>query len=229
MFELPGLPHLSAGTLFCIGRNYVDHAKELNNPVPSQPMVFLKSRNTLVFPSPEAEILLPSESSDVHHEVELVIAIGEALHHATEEEAFEAIAGVAVGIDCTARDLQSKAKEKGHPWTLAKGFHTFAPVGEFVSLDQMGVEDATDLAPLTISCSVNGEQRQMGSVSDMIFSPVTLIQYVSTICPLVPGDVLFTGTPAGVAKLQAGDTLQATLHETSSILSLDVVNAPTGG
>jgi 2-keto-4-pentenoate hydratase/2-oxohepta-3-ene-1,7-dioic acid hydratase in catechol pathway len=228
MFELPGLPHLSAGTLFCIGRNYIDHAKELDNPVPSQPLVFLKSRNTLVYPSPDAEILLPSESSDVHHEVELVLAIGEALHHATEEEAFEAIAGIAVGIDCTARDLQSKAKEKGHPWTLAKGFHTFSPVGEFVPFDQLGAHHATDLSTLTISCSVNGEQRQIGSVSDMIFSPVSLIQYVSTICPLVPGDVLFTGTPAGVAKLHAGDTLQATLHETSSTLSLDVVHAPVG-
>jgi 2-keto-4-pentenoate hydratase/2-oxohepta-3-ene-1,7-dioic acid hydratase in catechol pathway len=228
MFELPGLPHLTAGTLFCVGRNYINHAKELNNPVPSQPLVFLKSRNTLVYPSPDAEILLPSESSDVHHEVELVLAIGEALHHATEEEAFEAIAGIAVGIDCTARDLQSKAKEKGHPWTLAKGFHTFSPVGEFVPFDQLGAHHATDLSTLTISCSVNGEQRQIGSVSDMIFSPVTLIQYVSTICPLVPGDVLFTGTPAGVAKLQAGDTLHATLHETSSTLSLDVVHAPVG-
>ncbi|MDR9387704.1 MAG: fumarylacetoacetate hydrolase family protein [Balneolaceae bacterium] len=228
MFELPGLPHLSAGTLFCIGRNYIDHAKELDNPVPSQPLVFLKSRNTLVYPSPDAEILLPSESSDVHHEVELVLAIGEPLHHATEEEAFEAIAGVAVGIDCTARDLQSKAKEKGHPWTLAKGFHTFSPIGEFVPFDQLGAHHVTDLSSLTISCSVNGEQRQIGSVSDMIFSPVTLIQYVSTICPLVPGDVLFTGTPAGVARLQAGDTLQATLHETSSALSLDVVHAPMG-
>jgi len=229
MFELPGLPHLQAGTLFCIGRNYVDHAKELNNPVPSQPLVFLKSRNTLVFPSPEAEILLPPQSSDVHHEVEFVFAIGEAIHHASEQEAFNAIAGIAIGIDCTARDLQSKAKEKGHPWTLAKGFHTFAPIGEFITLPSLGIQSSEGLSPLTMSCTVNGEQRQHGSISDMIFSPTSLIQYVSTICPLVPGDVLFTGTPAGVAKLQAGDTIQATLHDSSSSISLDVVHAPEGG
>lgn len=191
-----------AGKLVCIGRNYAKHAAELGNAVPASPMIFLKPASALI-PS-GGDIVIPPASRDVHHEVELVCLIGTAGSHIAREDALNHVAGYAVGLDMTARDIQLKAKEKGHPWSVAKGFDTFAPLGGFVPAHE--VEDPQNL---NIRLEVNGDVRQDGHTGDMIFPVAELIAYASTIFTLMPGDLLFTGTPEGVGPVQPGDRLVA--------------------
>ena len=215
--KIPGLKNThSINTLFCIGRNYIEHAKELNNPVPEVPVVFTKLINTLTFDG--GEILIPSHlTNDVHHEVEMVVAIGKYGKNIPEHEAMGHVCGVGVGIDVTARDVQSVLKQKSHPWTLAKGMDTFAPIGNFTELDGAG-----DIHSLDISLEVNGEIRQKGNTRDMIFSVPALISFLSKYCALNKGDLIFTGTPAGVGKLSDGDEVKAVLGEKVSSLSVSV-------
>lgn len=191
-----------AGKLVCIGRNYAKHAAELGNAVPTSPMIFLKPASALI-PS-GADIVIPAASSDVHHEVELVCLIGTAGSHIARDEALNHVAGYAVGLDMTARDIQLKAKEKGHPWSVAKGYDTFAPLGDFVPAEE--IQDPQDL---NIRLEINGEVRQDGHTGDMIFPVAELIAYASTIFTLMPGDLLFTGTPEGVGPVGPGDRLVA--------------------
>lgn len=210
MMEEYRIPHpnrdsnttLRAGKLVCIGRNYAKHARELGNAVPTSPMIFLKPASALL--SSGGVIVIPSMSNEVHHEVELVCLIGKAGSHIRRNQALEHVAGYAVGLDMTARDVQLKAKEKGHPWSVAKGFDTFAPLGSFVS-----AEDIADPQDLTISLTINDQTRQEGHTGDMIFPVDELIAYASTIFTLQPGDLLFTGTPEGVGPVSEGDQLVA--------------------
>ncbi len=130
---LPGLTDLEIGNIYCIGRNYVEHAHELKNEVPDEPLVFLKPSSAIMFDGDQ--IRIPSQSNNVHHEVELVVAIGNGGKNIPKQKALEHVAGYAVGIDVTARDIQQAAKEKSHPWTVAKGFDTFAPLSSFVNKD----------------------------------------------------------------------------------------------
>lgn len=167
--KLPGLD-LEAGTIFCIGRNYVEHTKELNNPIPSSPLVFLKPRTSLAL-APDG-ILLPAISQNVHHETEIVLAIGHASKGIDENRALDLVAGVAVGIDVTARDLQDQAKQKGNPWTLSKGLPTFACISSFVKAS----------LPLSLELKINGEVRQKGSSDEMIFSIPRLVSYLANTC-----------------------------------------------
>jgi acylpyruvate hydrolase len=190
------------GKLLCIGRNYAKHAKELGNAVPEQPMVFLKPASSLI-PSGQ-DIVIPDMSNDVHHEVELVCLIGTKGKDIAREEALEYVAGYAVGLDMTARDIQSAAKAKGHPWSVAKGFDTFAPIGDFISSSAV-----PDPQNLSIQLSINAEIRQSGQTSDMIFPVAELISWCSSIFTLMPGDLLFTGTPEGVGPIHPGDALWA--------------------
>lgn len=224
-FQLPGLEELEAGTLYCIGRNYAEHARELENEVPDRPLVFLKPRSSIVFEG--SQIRLPAESADVHHEVELVAAIGKTCRGVPPENALETVAGYAVGIDVTARDIQQAAKEKGHPWTTAKGFDTFAPLGNFIPAREL-----PDPQRLHLELSVNGRARQSDSTSLMLFPVARLIAYLSDIFTLYPGDLLFTGTPKGVSPLTEGDRLVAVLKgkqmEKESRLAIDV-RGPGGG
>jgi 2-keto-4-pentenoate hydratase/2-oxohepta-3-ene-1,7-dioic acid hydratase in catechol pathway len=192
-------------TIFCIGRNYAEHARELNNPVPEAPIVFLKPLSALV--SDGGSIVLPKQSEQVHHEVEIVVLIGKSGKNISEAEAHTFISGYAVGIDVTARDIQSKAKAKGHPWSVAKGFDTFAPISNFVSADKIA-----DPSNIDVSLTVNGEIRQKGNSKDMLFPIPRLISYLSTIFTLHPGDLIFTGTPEGVNLLNEGDRLLAQLN-----------------
>ncbi len=194
-----------AGKLICIGRNYAKHAAELGNVVPTSPMIFLKPASALI--PPGADIVIPPASSDVHHEVELVCLIGKAGSHIAREEALNHVAGYAVGLDMTARDIQLKAKEKGHPWSVAKGYDTFAPLGDFVP-----AEDIEDPQDLTIRLEINEAVRQDGYTGDMIFPVAELIAYASTIFTLMSGDLLFTGTPEGVGPVRPGDTLVASVQ-----------------
>lgn len=215
---IPGFkPELLINSIFCIGRNYAKHAKELKNEVPDQPMVFLKPASSIIYDGDS--VILPGQSKEVHHEVELVVAIGKGGKNISEADALNHVAGYGIGIDITARDIQQKAKKKSHPWTVAKGFDTFAPLSSFVAANT--IEDPQDL-DLTIS--VDEEIRQSGNTCNMIFPVRTLIAYLSTIFTLNPGDLIFTGTPEGVSPIKKGDHISATLGEKLATLTINVTD-----
>jgi 2-keto-4-pentenoate hydratase/2-oxohepta-3-ene-1,7-dioic acid hydratase in catechol pathway len=178
--------------ILCVGRNYAEHAKEHNVEVPKVPLIFLKPPSSII--NPGEAILLPPQSQQVEHEAELVAVIGKRGRNITPEEARDYILGYTIGNDVTARDLQ---KSDGQ-WTRAKGFDTFCAFGPWIETD-------FDVSDALITCKVSGQPRQMASTRDMVFSVGTLIAFVSSIMTLEPGDLLFTGTPAGVGLLKAGD------------------------
>lgn len=213
--QLPGLPELSLGTIYCIGRNYVEHARELGNDVPDQPVIFLKPASSVIFDGETVE--LPPQSNNVHHEVEMTVAIGKDGKGIAQQEALSHVAGYGVGIDVTARDIQQQAKENARPWAVAKGFDTFAPLSRFVSADQ--VEDPQNIE---LFMSVNGEKRQADNTGLMIFTVASLISYLSQIFTLRAGDVIFTGTPKGVSALQPGDHIEARLGHSLTSLNVTV-------
>ena len=172
MKKIPGL-ELSVQNIFCIGRNYAEHAKELGNAVPSEPVVFLKPTSALCYDGEFIE--LPHKSARVDHELEVVLAIGKKGKNIPAGEAHLYLAGIGIGIDVTARDLQEKAKEKGVTWDLAKGFDTFAPISRFV----LPPSDPTRLANLEFELRVNGVPRQRGTTAEMITPIPKLIEYLS--------------------------------------------------
>ena len=194
---------LNPSKVICIGRNYVAHIQELENEMPDVPVVFLKPPSSII--STGEQIVIPSASSDVHHEVELVAEIGSECKNVSVGEAMSTVRAYAVGLDMTARDLQSVAKRKGLPWTVAKGFDTFAPLGPLVPADGIDPEN------LEIRLEVNGVMRQKGNTSLMIFSLPKIIAYVSTVFRLLPGDLIYTGTPEGVGPVSPGDRLIGTI------------------
>lgn len=213
MKTLPGLPNLTVGSIFCIGRNYAKHAHELGNAVPDEPMVFLKPASSLI--GDGGAIYLPSSSNDVHHEVEMVIAIGKQGKNIPKDNALEYIAGYAIGIDVTARDIQQKAKDRGHPWSVAKGFDTFAPLSKFKR-----ASSTTRWENINLELRVNNEQRQKGNTKHMIFPVGELIAHLSTIFTLRPGDMIFTGTPEGVSRIDEGDKIEAILGDQEIVLNV---------
>ncbi len=199
---IPGLD-ISIRNIYCIGRNFADHAKEMNAETPSAPIVFLKPTSSICFDGDT--VFIPKQSNNVHHEGELVLAIGASGKNITEESATDYIAGIGVGIDFTARDLQAEAKKAGLPWSVAKGFDGFAPISEFKPLSHFGP------VSIQIELSVNDQVRQSGNTDQMIFTFQKLIAYLSTIFTLQPGDLIFTGTPAGVSAIESGDVVTASL------------------
>ena len=190
------------GKIVCVGRNYTDHIIELGNEIPEKPLLFLKPASAVIFSG--EKIKYPNFSKEMHHEVELVLLIGEELSNADEYESEKAIAGYAVGLDMTLRDIQNELKKKGQPWTIAKCFDTSAVLSDFVSSKDYNLTLEEE-----ITLSINGEIRQQERLKLMIFSPTQLVQYISTIMKLERGDLIFTGTPAGVGKVNKGDTLYA--------------------
>lgn len=214
-FIIPEYPDLQFGTLFCIGRNYAKHAAEMRSELPEEPVVFLKPRSSLVFDN--SPILLPERSGDVHHEVELVVLIGSELKNADKNEAKKAIKAIGIGLDLTARDIQADAKKKGLPWSLAKGFDTFAPLGNLVPFNEQ-----TDLQNLSLKIRINDEIRQDGNTQDMIFPVTEILSYLSHQFTLHPGDLIFTGTPEGVGPVYKGDKIFASLQNDLSILEINV-------
>jgi 2-keto-4-pentenoate hydratase/2-oxohepta-3-ene-1,7-dioic acid hydratase in catechol pathway len=182
--------------IVCVGRNYRAHAAELGNEVPAEPLLFLKPPSSLVR-SGQA-IVLPRASSRVEHEAEIGVVVGRRLRHAGAAQALDAVSHVVPANDVTARDLQRSDGQ----WTRAKGFDTFCPVGEPVDARTL------DLAALEVKGSVNGALRQHGRASEMVFGIAELLAYISGIMTLEPGDLVLTGTPAGVAPLVAGDTVR---------------------
>ena len=186
--------------IVCVGRNYVDHAAELGNPVPTEPLLFLKAPSAFV--PGEAPVVLPSISSQVEHEAELAVIIGRRCKEIEDsEDVLDFVKGYTCLNDVTARDLQRKDGQ----FTRAKSFDTFCPIGPHIETD-------LDISDLLVTCRVNGEQRQSGRTSQMVFSVEYLIRYISKMMTLFPGDVIATGTPAGVSKLEPGDVCEVEIE-----------------
>lgn len=193
--------------IICIGRNYLDHAKELGNAVPSEPMFFLKPDSSVLHK--RHAFYIPDWTDEVHYEVELVVKILKLGKAIQTKYASRYYAEVGLGIDFTARDVQSRLKAAGHPWEKAKSFDGSAVVSEeFMSLDRLG----KSIQNLDFDLSINGTKVQMGSTSDMIFKVDDLISYVSQFMTLKTGDLIFTGTPSGVGPVKSGDKITGTLE-----------------
>lgn len=191
--------------IFCIGRNYSEHAKELGNAVPEDPVVFTKPDTALL--KNDEPFYLPDFSTDVHHEVELVIKINKVGKNIQEKFARNYFQEIGLGIDFTARDVQSKLKAKGLPWDLAKGFDGAAPLGKFID-----VSNRAQLDNMSFGLQKNGQWVQQGNTKDMIFSFEKIIAFVSSYFTLKVGDLIYTGTPAGVGPVAIGDVLEGFLE-----------------
>jgi 2-keto-4-pentenoate hydratase/2-oxohepta-3-ene-1,7-dioic acid hydratase in catechol pathway len=200
--------------IICIGRNYVEHAAELNNDVPTEPVVFMKADTAIL--KDGKPFYHPEFSNDIHHEIELVLKIGRNGRHIAPEFAHSYISEIGIGIDFTARDLQEKLKNKGLPWELSKAFDFSAVLGDFTPVDQF-----SDFKNISFGLKKNGEWQQKGNTSLMIFPFDTIISYVSQFFTLKIGDYIFTGTPAGVSKINIGDRLEGFL-ENASALSCEI-------
>jgi 2-keto-4-pentenoate hydratase/2-oxohepta-3-ene-1,7-dioic acid hydratase in catechol pathway len=187
--------------IIAIGRNYAEHAKELNNPVPGVPVIFMKPDTALL--KDNKPFYHPEFSTDIHHEIEIVIKISKEGKHVNQKFADSYFDEVALGVDFTARDIQSRHKEKGLPWELAKAFDGSAPISSFVPKSNFA-----DLRNLNFKLDVNGQTRQEGNTSYMLFSFDYIIAFVSQYITLKKGDLIYTGTPAGVAKVNVGDRLE---------------------
>ena len=200
--------------ILAIGRNYTEHIKELENEKPEEPVIFSKPDTALL--KNNAPFYLPDFSNNIHYEVELIVRISREGKNIETKFAHKYYDGVGIGIDFTARDLQQKAKEKGLPWTLAKGFNGSAPVSEFLPLSEF-----PDLDNINFGLLLNGEERQKGNSSQMLFSFNEIISYISRFILLKKGDIIFTGTPEGVGKINAGDKLEAFI-ENKKLLEVEI-------
>ncbi|WP_303747228.1 fumarylacetoacetate hydrolase family protein [Stenotrophomonas pigmentata] len=214
---LPRIPVAGGGTfpvhrIYCVGRNFADHAREMGAAAPAsasergQPMFFMKPADAVVIG--DAAIPYPSATSDLHHEVELVVALGKDAPAGVlaVEDAMALVLAYGVGLDLTRRDLQAAAKAKGGPWDIAKGFDHSAPVSSLVLASEVGA-----LAPLELSLEINGEVRQKSTLDQMIWNVPDILHELSKLYALRAGDLVFMGTPAGVAALQRGDRFSARL------------------
>jgi 2-keto-4-pentenoate hydratase/2-oxohepta-3-ene-1,7-dioic acid hydratase in catechol pathway len=199
--ELSLLAPATPSKIVCVGRNYAAHAAEHGADVPAEPLLFFKPPSSVI--APGAEIVLPELSSRVEHECELALIIGRRCRAVPEELAWKQVLGVTCGNDVTARDLQRADSQ----WTRGKGFDTFCPLGPRIVT---GLREE-EVGGLDVSCSVNGELRQQAGTAQMVFSPAFLIAYITQVMTLEPGDVIMTGTPAGVGPLQAGDIVEVSV------------------
>ena len=205
--------HFPMGKVVCIGRNYAEHAAELNNPVPSEPLLFIKPGSCVV-PLDEG-FVIPDDRGDVHFEAEIAVLIGKPLSKKpSAEEVLDAISGFAPALDLTLRDLQAQLKAKGYPWEVAKSFDGACVLAPFVPGD--AVEDLTDIG---IRLSINGAVRQDGNSRDMLNPILPMIQHICGHFSLQAGDVILTGTPAGVGPLSKGDVLELELLGHSRFVS----------
>jgi 2-keto-4-pentenoate hydratase/2-oxohepta-3-ene-1,7-dioic acid hydratase in catechol pathway len=205
---------LPPGKVVCVGRNYAEHAKELNNPVPAEPILFIKPRTAIV--AMGEPVAVPG--GVCHFETEMAVLIGAPLKNADESQVRAAIAGLGLGLDLTLRELQDGLKAKGLPWEKAKAFDGACPLSPFVKPEQVA-----DLANVRIRLQVNGETRQDGNTSDMLTPVLPLIACMSTFFTLEPGDVVMTGTPRGVGPLRAGDKLRVVLGEDILIVNTEAI------
>ncbi|MDB5005859.1 MAG: hpcE [Mucilaginibacter sp.] len=192
--------------IIAIGRNYAEHAKELNNPVPGVPVIFMKPETALL--KENKPFYHPDFSEDIHHEIEIVLKVSKEGKHISDKFAGNYFEEIALGVDFTARDIQQRHKEKGLPWELAKAFDHSAPVSSFLPKSQF-----SDLHNLNFRLDVNQQSRQQGNTSFMLFSFEYIIAFVSKYITLKKGDLIFTGTPQGVAKVNIGDRLEGYIED----------------
>lgn len=188
--------------IICIGRNYAEHAKEMNSPVPSEPVFFMKPDTALI--KDNEPFYYPDFSHEIHHEVELVIKVSKAGKNISPEFAHRYYEEIGIGIDFTARDIQAQCKEKGLPWEKAKAFDGSAPVGKFIPKSEI-----ENLSDISFHLTINGKEVQKGNTKDLLFSFDKVISYISGFITLKTGDLIYTGTPEGVGPVKIGDRLEA--------------------
>ncbi|MDP1675740.1 MAG: fumarylacetoacetate hydrolase family protein [Bacteroidota bacterium] len=193
---------IRANNIFCVGQNYADHAKEMGGIPQKEPIIFLKPTSAII--ENGEKIVIPKMSNNVHHEVELTVLIGKQGKNIPQSEALNYVAGYGVGLDMTMRDKQSEAKKAGNPWAVAKGFDTSAALSPFIEASKI-----SNPQDLEIKLSVNGTLRQHSNTKNMIYTIDVLISYLSSVFTLEEGDIIYTGTPEGVAQVVAGDVLIA--------------------
>lgn len=191
--------------IICVGRNYADHARELNNEVPTEPVIFLKPDSAIL--KDGKAFYLPEHLGEIHHELEVVLRVCKNGKHIHEKFASAYYDQIGLGIDFTARDLQNKLKSKGLPWELAKGFDGSAVLGDFIAKETL-----PNLSSLQIRLDIDGSERQQGNTRDLLFTFEKIITFVSQYFTLRQGDLIFTGTPAGVSAVQPGNRLQGYLN-----------------
>lgn len=198
------------GKIICVGRNYVEHIQELGNEIPEKPVIFLKPASAVIYSGDT--IKYPDFSNDMHHEVELVLLIGRTIKNAELQTAENSIIAFGVGLDMTLRDVQNELKKKGHPWTIAKCFDTSAVLSDFILKSDYNLSLNEE-----IYLKVNGEIKQKDSLAKMMFKPAELIQFISSLMTIEAGDLIFTGTPKGVGKVNKGDKIEAGLENIVSL------------
>ncbi len=208
--EVQLLAPVAPSKVLAIGRNYAAHAAELNNPLPQEPLLFLKPPSAVI--GPQSPIVLPPLSRRVDHEAELAVVIGRRCRGVSRDEAMTYVLGYCCANDVTARDLQRSDGQ----WSRAKGFDTFCPLGPWIVTE-------LDAGAIDVTCRVNGTVRQHGNTRDLIFPIPTLVEYAAAVMTLEPGDVLLTGTPAGVGPLQAGDVVEV------EVAGIGVLSNPVAG
>ncbi|HMS30541.1 MAG TPA: fumarylacetoacetate hydrolase family protein [Saprospiraceae bacterium] len=194
-------------SIFCVGRNYVLHAQELNNPVPAEPLIFMKPNTALL--RDNKDFYFPNFSKEIHYEVELVLKIGKKAKCVAVNKALEFISHYSLGIDFTARDIQEKCKKNGHPWEIAKAFDHSAVLGEMIEISDSRLDD------IAFSLAKNKNIVQSGNSKDMLFKPNHIINYISRFFTLQVNDLIFTGTPAGVGPIQIGDQYEGFIGQKS--------------
>ncbi len=197
--------HLPLGKIVCIGRNYAEHARELNNPVPDEPLLFIKPATSAVYMT--RPIDFPRDRGTVHYETELAVLIGRPLTNASPSEAEAAILGYGMALDLTLRDLQAELKAKGHPWERAKSFDGACPLSPFVSPERLPREH------ISFTLDIDHQRRQTGDTREMLHPVVPLIAHISHQFSLAPGDVVLTGTPSGVGPIESGQTFSLELED----------------
>jgi 2-keto-4-pentenoate hydratase/2-oxohepta-3-ene-1,7-dioic acid hydratase in catechol pathway len=201
---------INVGKIVCLGRNYLDHIRELGNAVPDRAVIFCKPASSLL--ANGGNVVIPSYSDDCHHELELALLIGKQGKQIEQQEALTYLAGYGVALDLTLRDLQGELKEKGLPWELAKGFDTSCPISQFVPAEQID-----DPNSLKLTLKVNGEIRQQSNTNMMMRSVEQIISEISHFYTLEPGDIILTGTPAGVARMISGDCLEGQIEQVDTL------------
>ena len=201
---------INIGKLVCLARTYRKHAEEMNSVVPDNPLLFLKPASAVIFN--DEPIIIPKMSKCLNHEVELGVIIGKRCKNVLKKDALDYVLGYLLAFDITARDIQNESKKKGLPWSIAKGFDTFAPISDVVLKD-----DVIDPNNLDISLKVNGDVRQKSNTKYMVFSVEKIIEFISQIMTLEPGDLIMTGTPGGVGEIVKGDILEGELGNICSL------------
>ena len=200
----------SVGKIVCLGRNYLDHIRELNNEVPDQPVIFCKPGSSLL--QNGGQVMIPTYSSDCHHELELAVLIGKQGKNIPVSEAMSYACGYGVALDLTLRDVQTQQKSKGLPWEIAKGFDTACPLTDFIPAEKI-----TDPDNLELSLRINGQIRQQGNTNMMMRSVAQIVSEISSFYTLEEGDIILTGTPAGVGQIASGDLLEGVIEQVGSL------------